>query len=86
MTLSDLKTKLQSKYVREEATFFVLGVLPYWYTLWLPSKSTSYWAVLVWACIVWIIYNHRRAAAVGVVNNTVELGIAISGLAALLLR
>ena len=72
-----------SHHVKEEAVFFFLGVLPYWYTLWLPQKTESYWIVLVWACLVWIVYGWRRRASMTILNNVVELCIAISGVVAL---
>lgn len=81
--VSRLKTALGSKHVQEEAVFFVMGVLPYWYTLWLPQKTASYWIVLVWCCLCWIIYGWHRRTYVSVLNNVVELGIAVSGIVAL---
>lgn len=72
-----------SRKAKEELLFFAIGVLPYWYTLWLPEKTSSYWYVLVWACLVWIVYGWRRRASMTILNNVVELGIAISGIAAL---
>lgn len=65
---------------KEEALFFLVGVLPYWYTLWLPEKNTAYWCVLVWACSMWIVYGIRKRARMTVLNNIVELTIAVSGI------
>lgn len=69
-----------SSHAKEEAAFFVIGVLPYWFTLWLPDKSLVYWVVLVWACCVWIIYGIRKSAKMTVLNNVVEMAIAITGI------
>lgn len=60
-----------------EPLFFVLGVLPYWWTLWLPEKSLAYWGLLVWCCSVWIVYMILHDARAGIVNGSVELGIAL---------
>ena len=62
-----------------EAAFFVLGVLPYWYTLYLPEKSLRFWTVLVWCCCIWIIYFSHHGATAALVNNVVELGLAAWG-------
>jgi len=66
-----------------EATFFGLGVLPYWYTLWLREKTTGYWLVLLWCCCVWALYFGSRGQWAPLVNNIVEMGIASVGLARL---
>lgn len=58
-----------------EAAFFALGVLPYWYTIWLPAKDSRYWLVLAWCCCVWIGYMATHEAWAGLANNVVELGI-----------
>ncbi len=83
MTLSDLKTKLRSKHFQEEALVFFIGVLPYWYTVWMPQKTATYWYILSYLCVVWIAYGYRRGAHMTMLNNTVELCIAISGILAL---
>lgn len=65
----------------DEAAFFVLGVLPYWYTLWLPDKTDVYWLVLCWCCVVWLTYFVAHGQWAPGVNNAVELGLAVRGLA-----
>jgi len=64
-----------------ELTFFVVGVLPYWYTLALPQKSTRYWLVLCWCSCVWSYYLLQHGAWSGVINNAVEFCLAAWGLA-----
>lgn len=63
-----------------EGAFFLTGVLPYWYTLWLPTKDARYWLVLCWCCIVWIAYFTHKDAHAAVLNNLVELGLATYGM------
>lgn len=64
----------------DEVAFFILGVLPYWYTLALPEKRRSYWVVLIWCCLVWIAYFWHHGRTAPLVNNIVELGLATYGL------
>lgn len=63
-----------------EAAFFVLGVLPYWYTISLPAKCRRYWLVLAWCCCVWLGYFWLHGAFAAMLNNAVELCLAVVGL------
>ena len=63
-----------------ECAFFVLGVLPYWRTLWMPEKTLGYWCLLLWCCCVWALYFGSRGQWAPLVNNIVEMGIAGAGI------
>lgn len=62
-----------------EIAFVILGVIPYWVTIWMKEKTAAYWAVLSWACLVYIAYYTWHSAPGGVLSTSVELGIAIWG-------
>jgi uncharacterized membrane protein len=63
-----------------EAAFFLVGVLPYWYTIALPDKGRRYWLVLCWCCVVWLVYFVHHGRTAPAVNNAVELILALVGL------
>jgi hypothetical protein len=63
-----------------EIAFFVLGVLPYWFALYQPSKTIRYWQVMCWCCCVWLVYFWVHGASAAILNNAVELCLACYGL------
>ncbi len=63
-----------------EGTFFLLGVLPYWYCLSLSGKTKTYWLVMLYCCGVWIVYFAARGQWAPLINNIVETMIVARGL------
>ena len=64
-----------------EITFFVIGVLPWWWLCLKRDKTRTYWAGYLAVAFVWCFYYglvHKAWAAL--VNNTAELAIAWYGL------
>jgi len=66
-----------------EVVFLVFGVLPYWYSLWMPEKTLGYWCLLFFCCCVWAGYFAEKGQWAPLVNNLVEMGIASVGIARL---
>ena len=66
--------------VNSDAALFVFGILPYWYSLWLPEKTLHYWGVLAWCCVVWIVYFAAKQQWPVLLNSSVELLLALHGL------
>jgi hypothetical protein len=63
-----------------EVLFFIFGILPYWYTIYKKDKDVRYWGVLIWCCCVWISYFIHHGTPAALLNNIIELGLALYGL------
>ena len=64
-----------------ELLFFVFGILPWWALMYTKTKSLAFWLCYMYLCLVWLpYYYYVHYAPMGILNGTVELGIAGYGL------